>query len=156
MDYYSASGMSMLFLVFFQTISIAWIFGTSRFCDCIEQMSGSRPSWFFYVCWCFFGPLVMAVRNLISTWLLLKSLKLDPIFILKGCIFILRHSIHPSNIRWKLPIPLVGGSHWNHHQLVFHVMDSWLCCLLHRDDSGDVKRSCSKFYILNNVTWIFL
>ncbi|XP_032781579.2 sodium- and chloride-dependent GABA transporter 1 [Daphnia magna] len=60
MDYYSASGMSMLFLVFFQTISIAWIFGTSRFCDCIEQMSGSRPSWFFYVCWCFFGPLVMA------------------------------------------------------------------------------------------------
>ncbi|KAI9549873.1 hypothetical protein GHT06_007259 [Daphnia sinensis] len=60
MDYYSASGMSMLFLVFFQTISIAWIFGTSRFCDCIEQMSGSRPSWFFYVCWSFFGPLVMA------------------------------------------------------------------------------------------------
>nr|CAH0103165.1 unnamed protein product [Daphnia galeata] len=60
MDYYSASGMSMLFLVFFQTISIAWIFGTSRFCDCIEQMSGNRPSWFFYICWSFLGPLVMA------------------------------------------------------------------------------------------------
>ncbi|XP_046462930.1 sodium- and chloride-dependent GABA transporter 1-like [Daphnia pulex] len=60
MDYYSASGMSMLFLVFFQTISIAWIFGTSRFCDCIEQMSGKRPSWFFYICWSFLGPLVMA------------------------------------------------------------------------------------------------
>lgn len=66
MDYYSASGMSMLFLVFFQTISIAWIFGTTRFCDCIEQMSGHRPSWFFYICWSFFGPLVMAVRPLFS------------------------------------------------------------------------------------------
>ena len=63
MDYYSASGMSMLFLVFFQTISIGWIFGAGRFCACIEQMTGRKPSWFFYICWLVFGPLVMAVSG---------------------------------------------------------------------------------------------
>jgi hypothetical protein len=61
MDYYSASGMPMLFLVFFQTISINWIFGGTRFCDCVEQMTGSKPPVYFYFCWVIFGPLVMAV-----------------------------------------------------------------------------------------------
>jgi len=60
LDYYSASGMSMLFLVFFQTISISWIFGGRRFCDCIEQMIGHQPSKFLYVCWVYFAPAVMA------------------------------------------------------------------------------------------------
>ena len=117
MDYYSASGMSMLFLVFFQTISIAWIFGTSRFCDCIEQMSGRRPSWFFYICWSFFGPLVMAVRQL----LLYRKFTLNSYDILNinfhfcintsnatGCLLILRNPIHPCIIWRKLPISLVG------------------------------------------------
>lgn len=60
MDYYSASGMSMLFLVFCQTISVSWIFGIDRFCDCMEQMCGTRPNRFFYLCWSFFAPIVMA------------------------------------------------------------------------------------------------
>lgn len=59
MDYYSASGMSMLFLVFFQTISINWIFGGKKFCQCIEQMLGQRPSWFLYISWVFLAPIVM-------------------------------------------------------------------------------------------------
>ncbi|XP_046641611.1 sodium- and chloride-dependent GABA transporter 1-like [Daphnia pulicaria] len=59
MDYYSASGMSMLFLVFFQTISINWIFGGKRFCSCIEEMLGKKSSWFLYVCWVFLAPAVM-------------------------------------------------------------------------------------------------
>lgn len=61
MDYYSASGMSMLFLVFFQTISINWIFGGKKFCLCVEQMLGSKPSWFLYICWVFLAPAVMLV-----------------------------------------------------------------------------------------------
>lgn len=62
MDYYSASGMTMLFLVFFQTVSIGWIFGGKRFCGCIEEMIGTPPSWFFYVCWVYLAPAIMLVR----------------------------------------------------------------------------------------------
>lgn len=72
MDYYSASGMSMLFLVFFQTIAISWVFGGKNFSNCIEQMTGSQPSRFFYVCWVYFAPAVMLVKNLISPSLVLS------------------------------------------------------------------------------------
>lgn len=60
-DYYSASGMSMLFLVFFQTISINWIFGGKKFGICIEQMLGKKPSYFLYMSWVFLAPAVMLV-----------------------------------------------------------------------------------------------
>ncbi len=61
MDFYSASGMSLLWVCFFQTIAIGWFFGAQRFCDCIEQMTGHKPSKFWYLCWRFLAPAVMLV-----------------------------------------------------------------------------------------------
>lgn len=61
MDFYSASGMSILWVCFFQTIAISWIFGTQKFCDCVHQMMGIRPNMFWYICWLVFAPVVMAV-----------------------------------------------------------------------------------------------
>ncbi|XP_012269625.1 sodium- and chloride-dependent GABA transporter 1-like isoform X1 [Athalia rosae] len=60
MDFYSASGMSILWVCFFQTIAISWIFGTQKFCDCVHQMMGIRPNKFWYICWLVFAPVVMA------------------------------------------------------------------------------------------------
>ena len=62
-DFYSCSGMSLLWVVFFQTIAIGWFFGAQRFCDCVEQMTGSKPNKFFYLCWKFFAPAVMIVSS---------------------------------------------------------------------------------------------
>ena len=62
MDFYSASGMSLLWVCFFQTIAIDWFFGAQRFCDCIQEMTGRQPSKFWYLCWKFFAPAVMIVR----------------------------------------------------------------------------------------------
>ena len=42
MDFYAASGMSLLWCVFFQTIAICWIFGAKKFYLCIEQMVGYK------------------------------------------------------------------------------------------------------------------
>ena len=115
MDYYSASGMSMLFLVFFQTISISWIFGGTRFCDCVEQMTGRRPSKFFHVCWIFFGPLVMAVSSayfnvfaFVFCRLYYKLLK-NPsrFFKFTGRIFILCYPIHTCYFGRELYISMV-------------------------------------------------
>ncbi|XP_076753819.1 sodium- and chloride-dependent GABA transporter 1 [Xylocopa sonorina] len=60
MDFYSASGMSILWVCFFQTIAISWIFGAKKFCDCIRQMMGIRLNRFWYICWVFFAPVIMA------------------------------------------------------------------------------------------------
>lgn len=59
MDFYSASGMALLWVCFFQTITIGWFFGTDRFCDCVEQMTGRRPNAFWFLCWKYFAPAVM-------------------------------------------------------------------------------------------------
>lgn len=59
MDFYSCSGMALLWVCFFQTIAIGWFFGAARFCDCVEQMTGHKPNIFWYLCWKFFAPAVM-------------------------------------------------------------------------------------------------
>ncbi|KAJ8912113.1 hypothetical protein NQ315_005449, partial [Exocentrus adspersus] len=64
MDYYSASGISLLWVCFFQTIAISWLFGVDKLCDCIEQMMGIRPNKFWTICWKYFAPVTMAYERL--------------------------------------------------------------------------------------------
>jgi len=59
MDFYAASGLSLLWCVFFQTIAICWVFGARRFYGCIEEMIGYRVSYYWFVCWVFLAPAFM-------------------------------------------------------------------------------------------------
>jgi len=59
MDFYSCSGMALIWVCFFQTIAIGWFFGAERFADCVEQMTGTRPGIFWRLCWKYFAPMVM-------------------------------------------------------------------------------------------------
>merc|ERR1712107_531614 len=56
MDFYAASGMSLLWCVFFQTIAICWVFGAKRFYGCIEEMIGYKVSYYFFLCWILIAP----------------------------------------------------------------------------------------------------
>ena len=61
MDFYAASGMSLLWCVFFQTIAICWVFGARRLYGCIEEMIGYRVSYYWFVCWVLLAPAFMVV-----------------------------------------------------------------------------------------------
>merc|ERR1711862_315579 len=43
MDFYSASGLSLLWICFFETIAVSWFYGASRFSKNIEEMLGYKP-----------------------------------------------------------------------------------------------------------------
>ena len=75
MDFYAASGLSLLWICFFETIAVSWFYGAGRFSKNIEQMLGHRPAFFIFwhYCWLFFAPVVMAVRIYFSSINVIKA-----------------------------------------------------------------------------------
>ena len=66
MDFYSASGIPILWCCFFQTIAIGWIFGVKKYAGCIEQMTGFKPNAYWLITWAIIAPGVMAVSLVYS------------------------------------------------------------------------------------------
>ena len=64
---YQSGGVSLLFLAFFETVTLAWIYGTDKFALDIEKMIGSRPGPWWRFCWKFCAPAIMAGIFLYST-----------------------------------------------------------------------------------------
>ena len=60
MDFYSASGLPLLWICFWETVALSWVFGAARFREAIKEMTGIRPPYIFYLCWRYLGPAVMA------------------------------------------------------------------------------------------------
>ena len=60
MDFYAASGMSLLWCTFFQTIAICWIFGAKKMYNCIELMVGYQIPKYWLICWVIVAPAFMA------------------------------------------------------------------------------------------------
>lgn len=63
MDFYSASGIPILWCCFFQTIAIGWIFGATKFSNCVEQMTGYKPHAYWWWTWAVVAPAVMGVSD---------------------------------------------------------------------------------------------
>lgn len=59
MDFYAASGMSLLWCTFFQTIAISWIFGARKMYNCIELMIGHKIHAYWFLCWVAIAPIFM-------------------------------------------------------------------------------------------------
>lgn len=67
---YQSGGLSLLFLGFFETTALAWMYGTTRFSKDIEDMIGSRPGRWWKFTWKFCAPGVMLAIFLysVSQW----------------------------------------------------------------------------------------
>ncbi|XP_043934667.1 sodium- and chloride-dependent creatine transporter 1-like [Protopterus annectens] len=57
-DYYSASGITLLWQAFWECVVIAWVYGADRFMDDIARMIGYRPLPFMKWCWAVITPCV--------------------------------------------------------------------------------------------------
>ncbi|CAN9505925.1 unnamed protein product [Ophioblennius macclurei] len=60
-DYYGASGASLIFVGLLQCAAAGWVFGAERLCDEVEKKIGQKPNRFFSLCWRYFTPLIFAV-----------------------------------------------------------------------------------------------
>ena len=118
MDFYAASGMSLLWCTFFQTIAICWIFGGKKMYDCIETMVGFRINWYWYVCWMVTAPAFMLVSvfceslaypyNRIKTVSILSEmLIMIVLFIFSSCLYSISRNTLRS--RTQKPMNTPGG-----------------------------------------------
>nr|QRN45427.1 sodium- and chloride-dependent GABA transporter 1 [Carausius morosus] len=76
LDSYAVSGFCLLFLIFFECISISWAFGVNRFYDGIKDMIGYYPFMWWKFCWTIATPTIcigVFVFNLIQ-WTPIKYL----------------------------------------------------------------------------------
>lgn len=56
---YQSGGVSLLFLGFFETFSLAWLYGVPRFSKDIADMIGSKPGRWWWFTWKICAPTVM-------------------------------------------------------------------------------------------------
>lgn len=59
-DDYSVS-LPLLFIAFFQTVAISWVYGNDRFANDIEYMTGKRPFIFWQICWKYISPCAILI-----------------------------------------------------------------------------------------------
>ncbi|XP_067382168.1 sodium- and chloride-dependent creatine transporter 1 isoform X2 [Channa argus] len=59
-DYYSASGITLLWQAFWECVVIAWVYGADRFMDDVARMIGYQPLPYMKWCWSYITPLVCA------------------------------------------------------------------------------------------------
>ncbi|XP_067381688.1 sodium-dependent neutral amino acid transporter SLC6A17 isoform X2 [Channa argus] len=64
-DDYSA-GLPLIVVVILENISVAWIYGTKRFMQDLEDMLGFRPYAFYYYMWRYVSPAVLVVLTFAS------------------------------------------------------------------------------------------
>ncbi|XP_061113231.1 sodium- and chloride-dependent creatine transporter 1 isoform X2 [Conger conger] len=57
-DYYSASGMTLLWQTFWECLVVSWVYGADRFMDDVARMIGYRPVPWMKWCWSFITPCV--------------------------------------------------------------------------------------------------
>lgn len=57
-DTYAASGTPLLWMVFFESVTIGWFYGADRFNRDIESMIGFKPHPVFKICWKYICPAV--------------------------------------------------------------------------------------------------
>lgn len=109
-DYYSASGMVLLWFCFFECITVAYVYGVDNFYDNIEEMVGFRLNPWLKICWLVFTPIITMVNTLYNA---VQSL--NNIFqrhnTVTGDINILRGHLQAPHVQSHICVSSMGASH---------------------------------------------
>ncbi|KAK2721160.1 sodium- and chloride-dependent GABA transporter 1-like [Artemia franciscana] len=57
-NFYAASHLSLLWLIFFECVAISYGYGVDRFYDALKDMIGYYPTRWWKFCWCYFTPSI--------------------------------------------------------------------------------------------------
>lgn len=57
-NFYSASGICLLVLIFFECIAVSWSYGVNRFYEAMHDMLGYYPSFWWKMCWTVTTPAI--------------------------------------------------------------------------------------------------
>lgn len=63
LDSYAVSGFCLLWLIFFECISISWCYGVDRFYDGIKDIIGYYQTVWWKFCWCVTTSAICLVKN---------------------------------------------------------------------------------------------
>ncbi|XP_069100862.1 sodium- and chloride-dependent GABA transporter 1-like [Argopecten irradians] len=73
-NHYSASGLCLLCLIFFECIAVSWGYGVNRYYENLRSMFGFYPNRFFKFCWTFMTPAI-CLGVLLFRLIKLKAMK---------------------------------------------------------------------------------
>lgn len=134
LDSYAVSGFCLLFLIFFECVSISWAFGVDRFYDGIKEMIGYYPMRFWKFCWLYTCPFICVVSrrvqfpksaylNLVSCFINLSSSTWTFVFAVR--IFLQHNPMDPDQIL-RLWVSNLGSCFRLVHSIIVDVMHTRL------------------------------
>lgn len=78
-----AGGVSLLFLAFFESVAIGWVYGADRLLENIETMIGYKPHKWWAICWKYISPLLILITFIygVTQW---KGIKFGKNYVYPG------------------------------------------------------------------------
>lgn len=127
LDSYAVSGFCLLFLIFFECVSISWAFGVDRFYDGIKEMIGYYPMRFWKFCWLYTTPIICLVCVNKSIKQKIWTISIDFEFTIFFLFFL--QSVFIFNLVQFTPIKYMGYEYpvWAHAFGWFTALSSMLC-----------------------------
>ncbi|XP_061603794.1 sodium- and chloride-dependent creatine transporter 1-like isoform X3 [Phyllopteryx taeniolatus] len=114
-DYYSASGITLLWQAFWECVVIAWVYGADRFMEDVARMIGYQPLTYMKWCWSYITPLVCvvsAIKGSLSYSNCPMVANVSYVSVLLGSFSVPRVELQAPNLQQCVHVPIMGRIVW--------------------------------------------